>query len=170
LITHSSGDLLRRARLRAADELEDPAARLAVYDALGSFTDDGYEGMYLDRRAAALDALGRHEEAAAERLRLLETAPSGELGAEAWLLVGEARFEAGDFVGARSAYETVMSIARPGAPRWAFANYKLAWCQWALGDRQAAVERLRAALTDLDPPIAAIAAQELKKLEAALLR
>jgi predicted TPR repeat methyltransferase len=63
-----------------------------------------------------------------------------------------------------------MSIARPGAPRWAFANYKLAWCQWALGDRQAAVERLRAALTDLDPPIAAIAAQELKKLEAALLR
>jgi len=81
--------------------------------------------------AAALDDLGRGDEAASQRVNLVRTWPESAYTAQAYVLIGEHYFEGNDAFRAALAYD---KAARLPDNHWtAFALYKLAWCQYNLG-------------------------------------
>lgn len=86
---------------------------------------------------SALLDLGRPDEAAEQFQGLVERWPDAPLAADAWVQLGEHRFANGDAAGAMLAYQKAArfeaSALRP------FALYKLAWCQYNLGDVEGAI-------------------------------
>src|SRR5690606_28206385 len=81
--------------------------------------------LYLVGFAARED--GRGAEAEAVFRRLVAEHPRSPLYADAWMMLGEERFQAEDWAAARAAYLEV--VARPDARAYDLALFKTAWCE-----------------------------------------
>ncbi|GDX79243.1 hypothetical protein LBMAG42_10540 [Deltaproteobacteria bacterium] len=89
------------------------------------------------RHANALEAAGEKDAAYAEFTQLVKSAPEDPYLAEAWLHIGEYWFDRDDFAKAHAAYKH--ALERPNGDREGFASYKLAWCEYNLGDYPLAI-------------------------------
>ncbi|MDP2307907.1 MAG: tetratricopeptide repeat protein [Pseudomonadota bacterium] len=98
-----------------------------------------------------------------EATRLVQTWPLSHRAPQAWVLLGEHHFARNELALARAAYEPV--AADPEAPLYAFANYKLGWTLYALGDRAGGYEKLGITIaTATDEKLRADATAERAKL------
>jgi cellulose synthase operon protein C len=76
----------------------------------------------------------REEEALARFREVIEKYPDSPLYGDAWMMVGEHHFQLGKWPEALAAYSNI----GPDAPTYDVALFKTAWCQWKLGDTNAA--------------------------------
>ena len=76
----------------------------------------------------------REEEALAKFREVIEKFPASPLYGDAWMMVGEHHFQQGKWPDALAAYSNI----GPDAPTYDVALFKTAWCQWKLGDTNAA--------------------------------
>ncbi len=81
--------------------------------------------------------LGRDAEALATFESLVSAHPASTAAPEAWLRIGEARFDAARWSDAALAYARA---AAPGTQWYEMALYKLAWTRFMQGDRPASLE------------------------------
>lgn len=87
-----------------------------------------------------LEDVGRNAEAVAQYRALLRDFPGSRYAPDAWLELGNRAFDAGELAAAQDAYT---HASRMGSPRVrSYATYKLAWCDFNLGDFEAAREKL----------------------------
>ncbi len=73
---------------------------------------------------------------------LIKEYPDSGYAADAWLQLGEHFFNTGKLVNAVKAYEAAAATKRPRV--YAYATYKLAWCDFNLQDYPAALAKFRA--------------------------
>ncbi|MEZ0312593.1 MAG: tetratricopeptide repeat protein [Myxococcota bacterium] len=73
---------------------------------------------------------------------LIKEYPDSVYAADAWLQLGEHFFNGGKLVNAVKAYEAAAATKRPRV--YAYAMYKLAWCDFNLQDYPAALAKFRA--------------------------
>ena len=87
-----------------------------------------------------LEDVGRDDEAVAQYRTLLRDFPSSKYAPDAWLELGNHAFDKGNLATAQDAYQ---HASRIGAARVrSYATYKLAWCDFNLGDFEGAREKL----------------------------
>lgn len=92
-------------------------------------------------QASALIELGQADDAARALSTLVRTHTDSPLQADAYVLLGEAAFEAGDLPRATLAYRRAASFTDADiAP---FAQYKLAWCLYNSGDLDATIRTMK---------------------------
>lgn len=96
--------------------------------------------------ARTLSRLDRDDDALVELRRLLRGTPDSRFAPDAWLLVGETLFDRGDAPGALAAYARAASWK--DFDKHSFAAYKLAWCQYNVGDVETAAQTMRAVAAD----------------------
>jgi tetratricopeptide (TPR) repeat protein len=84
---------------------------------------------------------GREQEALGFFERVIEEHPDSQLYGDAWMMIGEHHFAAEQWVEARSAYSQILS--RPAAATYDLALFKTAWCDWKLGEVDAAAQKLK---------------------------
>ncbi|MBC7793966.1 MAG: tetratricopeptide repeat protein, partial [Clostridia bacterium] len=102
-----------------------------------------------DRRAEVLYSLATAQYDAGETKlgvetfwQLIKEQPDSSFAADAWLQLGEHFFNLGKLVSAVKAYESAAATKRPRV--YAYATYKLAWCDFNLQDYQTALTKFRA--------------------------
>lgn len=103
----------------------------ALLGAAPAFASDSDPAAAL-RHAISLEAAGEKDSAYAEFERITRTSPDDHYTVEAWLHIGEYWFDKDDAAKALAAYRN--AIGGPGGDREGFAAYKIAWCQFKLGD------------------------------------
>ena len=141
---------LRRAETEAAGDASkanhapSDAARLRAMDAyarlLKAFPKYPRRDEVLFSLAYDLEDVGRNEEAVAQYRLLLRDFPASRYAPDAWLELGNHAFDAGSLAAAQEAYQ---HASRVGSPRVrSYATYKLAWCDFNLGDFEGAREKL----------------------------
>ncbi|HTS82868.1 MAG TPA: tetratricopeptide repeat protein [Myxococcaceae bacterium] len=141
---------LRRAEIEAAgepsraDHRQSEAARARAMDAyarlLKSFPRYPRRDEVMFSLAYDLEDVGRSEEAAGQYRALLRDFPRSRFAPDAWLELGNRAFDAGALAAAQDAYQ---HAGRIGSPRVrSYATYKLAWCDFNLGDFEGAREKL----------------------------
>jgi tetratricopeptide (TPR) repeat protein len=87
-----------------------------------------------------LEDVGRGDEAVAQYRMLIRDFPKSRYAPDAWLEVGNHAFDKGNLAAAQDAYQ---HASRIGSARVrSYATYKLAWCDFNLGDFEAAREKL----------------------------
>ncbi|HUM12141.1 MAG TPA: tetratricopeptide repeat protein [Myxococcaceae bacterium] len=87
-----------------------------------------------------LEDVGRGDEAVDRYRALIRDFPKSRYAPDAWLELGNRAFDTGNLAAAQDAYQ---HAARIGSPRVrGYATYKLAWCDFNLGDFEGARERL----------------------------
>ena len=92
---------------------------------------------------------GRAEEAADAFKRLVRTYADSELAADAYVQLGDYYFEVReDAFGALRAYQR--AAAAPESANRSWAQYRMAWCYYNLGELRQAIDALRAVATE--PP------------------
>lgn len=84
----------------------------------------------------------REEEAMGRFQEVIEKFPKSALYGDAWMMVGEHFFAAGDWVRAKDAYVHVGENAATSD----LALFKVAWCEWKLGDTTAAAKDFKKVL------------------------
>jgi tetratricopeptide (TPR) repeat protein len=72
----------------------------------------------------------REDEAMAKFQEVIQRFPKSSLYGDAWMMVGEHYFGAGDWVKARDAYKNISDEAATSD----LATFKIAWCEWKLGN------------------------------------
>ncbi|MDX2087706.1 MAG: tetratricopeptide repeat protein [Kofleriaceae bacterium] len=77
---------------------------------------------------------GREEEAMGRFNEVIKRFPDSSLQGDAWMMVGEHWFAAGDWAKAKEAYKNVADSAATSD----LAIFKIAWCEWKLGNTQQA--------------------------------
>ncbi|HEY5677243.1 MAG TPA: tetratricopeptide repeat protein, partial [Myxococcales bacterium] len=82
---------------------------------------------------------GNKAEAAQRYRALIDGFPSSRFVPDAWVQVGEHAFAANDLAHARDAFARAAAFHAPRL--YAFALYKLAWCDYDAGDYGAAIKR-----------------------------
>lgn len=87
---------------------------------------------------------GREAEAMAQFQAVIELYPSSPLYGDAWMMVGEHHFAAGEWAKARDSYEHILTD--PGAATYDLAMFKSAWCDWKLGEVDRAALRFKTVL------------------------
>jgi cellulose synthase operon protein C len=95
--------------------------------------------LYLIGFAAKQD--GREPDALEMFQRVIADHPTSPLFGDAWMMIGEHHFAAEDWVKARAAYTQILD--RPKAAVYDLALFKTAWCDWKLGDVDAATDKLK---------------------------
>ncbi|HSP17960.1 MAG TPA: tetratricopeptide repeat protein, partial [Myxococcaceae bacterium] len=141
---------LRRAETEAAgdaskaDHAPSEAVRVRAMDAyarlLKTFPKYPRRDEVLFSLAYDLEDVGRQEEAVAQYRALLRDFPGSRFAADAWLELGNHAFDAGNVAAAQDAYE---HATRVGSPRVrSYATYKLAWCDFNLGEFEGARQKL----------------------------
>jgi tetratricopeptide (TPR) repeat protein len=87
-----------------------------------------------------LEDVGRGQEAVERYRALIRDFPGSRYAPDAWLELGNHAFDTGNLAVAQDAYQ---HAARIGSPRVrSYAVYKLAWCDFNLGEFEAAREKL----------------------------
>ena len=87
-----------------------------------------------------LEDVGRNDEAVAQYRTLIRDFPSSKYAPDAWLELGNHAFDKGNLATAQDAYQ---HASRIGSARVrSYATYKLAWCDFNLGDFEGAREKL----------------------------
>jgi tetratricopeptide (TPR) repeat protein len=130
-----------------------PAESATIYERV--LKEHGAEGAW---QIAAIDPTRTF----AEATRLVRTWPTSERAPDAWLLLGEHHFARNELTQARAAYEQAAAV--PTSPFHAFANYKLGWTLYALGDKAGGHAKLGIAIETTDPKLRAAATAERQKL------
>ncbi|MCK6523657.1 tetratricopeptide repeat protein [Myxococcota bacterium] len=97
------------------------------------------EALYL--QAVTRQALGDEVGALESLTTLVKTYPSSPRAPEAYVLLGERYFDLGNPHKAKLAYSKV--LAWPDHPLYPFAIYKLAWCDYNVGEERAAIEGMK---------------------------
>lgn len=107
---------------------------------------DGYP--QYDRRAEVLYSLATAQYDAGDVKpgvetfwQLIKEQPDSPYAADAWLQLGEHFFNTGKLANAVKAYESAAATKRPRV--YAYATYKLAWCDYNLQDYHGALQRFR---------------------------
>ena len=72
----------------------------------------------------------REDDAMAKFREVIDRFPGSPLAADAWMMVGEHFFADGDWVKARDAYRNIPDDAATSD----LATFKIAWCEWKLGN------------------------------------
>jgi TolA-binding protein len=114
--------------------LDEPAR---VFRALlDEFPDFGRADLvtYLVGFAARED--GREREAFELFTRVIETYAASPVVGDAWMMIGEHHFAAGDWAAARDAYAAVLAL--PDAPVHDLALFKIAWAHWRMNEVETA--------------------------------
>jgi tetratricopeptide (TPR) repeat protein len=86
----------------------------------------------------------KQEEALGFFRQVVERYPSSPLYGDAWMMIGEFYFGAGQWAEARAAYANILS--RPEAATYDLALFKTAWADWKLGDPDLAARRFKEVL------------------------
>jgi len=95
--------------------------------------------LYLVGFAAKED--GREDEALTFFARVIKEHPTSPLFGDSWMMIGEHYFAAEKWEDARGAYAKILT--RSDAATYDLALFKTAWCDWKLGDVQAAADKLK---------------------------
>ncbi len=90
---------------------------------------------------AALGDVGQKKEANDEFTRLVKTYPESAKIPDAYVLIGEYWFEENQAYKALTAYQK--AAAFKNHDKYAFANYKLAWCYFNVGDPEKAIVTMK---------------------------
>ncbi len=98
--------------------------------------------LYLIGFAAKED--GREAEAMGRFQEVIERFPGSPLYGDAWMMVGEHHFGAGNWEAARAAYMNILGDRN--AATYDLAMFKTAWCDWKLGDVDSAARRFKEVL------------------------
>jgi tetratricopeptide (TPR) repeat protein len=141
---------LRRAETEAtgdetkADHRPSDAVRTRAMDAyarlLKSFPKYPRRDEVLFSLAYDLEDVGRGDEAVQQYRALLRDFPKSKYAPDAWLELGNHAFDKGKLAEAQDAYQ---HAARVGSARVrSYATYKLAWCDFNLGEFEGAREKL----------------------------
>jgi tetratricopeptide (TPR) repeat protein len=85
---------------------------------------------------------GREEEAMGRFNEVIKRFPDSSLQGDAWMMVGEHWFAAGDWGKAKEAYKNVAESAATSD----LAIFKIAWCEWKLGNTQQAAKDFKRVL------------------------
>ena len=88
----------------------------------------------------------REEEAMGRFQEVIEKFPKSPLYGDSWMMVGEHYFAAGDWVRAKDAYVHVGDEAATSD----LALFKVAWCEWKLGDTAAAAKDFKRVLDNAE--------------------
>jgi tetratricopeptide (TPR) repeat protein len=86
----------------------------------------------------------RQQEALGFYRQVVERHPDSPLYGDAWMMIGEHYFNAGQWGEARDAYAHI--LARPDAATYDLALFKTAWADWKLGDPDLAARRFKEVL------------------------
>ena len=100
-------------------------------------------------QASALLVLGQATDANRALTTLVRDHAESPLAVDAYVLLGEQAFEAGDLPRATLAYRRAASFK--GAPLAPFAQYKLAWCLYNTGDLDATITTMKGVLAMQGP-------------------
>jgi tetratricopeptide (TPR) repeat protein len=90
----------------------------------------------------ALADIGQTDEANNQFTRLVKTYPESTWIPDAYVLIGEYWFDKNQAFKALSAYQR--AAAYKDHDKYAFANYKLAWCYYNVGDYPKAIDTMKA--------------------------
>jgi TolA-binding protein len=91
---------------------------------------------------AAHKDLGDEASAVENFKQLVKLYPESQYIPDAYVLIGEYYFEVeGNAFGALKAYQKAASFT--DSPKYSYATYKLAWCQYNVGEYQAAIETMK---------------------------
>ena len=93
----------------------------------------------------ALSDTGQTDPANAEFTRLVKTYPESKFVPDAYVLIGEYWFEKNEAYKALNAYQK--AAAYKDHEKYAFANYKLAWCYYNVGDYPTAIDKMKAVVS-----------------------
>ena len=86
----------------------------------------------------------RQQEALGFYRQVVERHPDSPLYGDAWMMIGEHYFNAGQWAEARDAYARILS--RPDAATYDLALFKTAWADWKMGDPDLAARRFKEVL------------------------
>jgi len=100
-----------------------------------------YLGQALGEVANAMGDTKRRDEANVELTRLVKTYPESRFIPDAYLLIGEYYFEKNEAMKALMAYQR--SASYRDYEKYAFANYKLAWCWYNVGEYGKAIDTMK---------------------------
>ena len=92
--------------------------------------------------ANALQDTEQKDEAVKQYLALVKTYPDSQYVPDAYVQIGEYYFDANNAYKALLAYQKATFYK--DSPKYAFAMYKLAWCQYNVGDYDKAIETMKA--------------------------
>jgi tetratricopeptide (TPR) repeat protein len=91
---------------------------------------------------AAYKDVGDEAKAVENFKQLVKVYPESQYIPDAYVLIGEYYFEIeGNAFGALKAYQKAASFT--DSPKYSYATYKLAWCQYNVGEYQAAIETMK---------------------------
>jgi tetratricopeptide (TPR) repeat protein len=93
----------------------------------------------------ALADTNQTDPANAEFTRLVKTYPESKFVPDAYVLIGEYWFEKNEAYKALNAYQK--AAAYKDHEKYAFANYKLAWCYYNVGDYATAIDKMKAVVS-----------------------
>lgn len=114
--------------------------------------------------AQLLGDLRRDPEATAAWERALAAEPGGRWAATARLALADRAFDRADLVAAGEGYRHLLADPSLGP----YAAYKLAWCEWNLGDLGGAAARFAALASGPPGPLATEARRDLARAAASL--
>ncbi len=84
----------------------------------------------------------REDEAMARFQEVIERFPGSALEGDAWMMIGEHWFATGNWTKAKAAYKRIGDAAATSD----LATFKLAWCEWKLGDATQAAKDFKRVL------------------------
>jgi len=91
--------------------------------------------------ASALQDIGEREEAVKEFTNLTRTYPESQYNPDAYVNIGEFYFDTNNAYKALIAYQKATRYKE--SPQYAFATYKLAWCEYNVGEYGKAIETMK---------------------------
>lgn len=100
-----------------------------------------YLGQALNEIANATGETKRRDESSVELTRLVKTYPDSRFIPDAYLLIGEYYFDKNEAMKALTAYQRAASYR--DFEKYAFANYKLAWCWYNVGEYGKSIETMK---------------------------
>ncbi|MDP2311195.1 MAG: tetratricopeptide repeat protein [Pseudomonadota bacterium] len=93
----------------------------------------------------ALSDTGQTDPANTEFTKLVKTYPESRFVPDAYVLIGEYWFDKNEAYKALNAYQK--AAAYKDHEKYAFANYKLAWCYYNVGDYPTAIDKMKAVVS-----------------------
>lgn len=100
-----------------------------------------YLGQALNEIANATGDAKRRDESTVELTRLVKTYPESRFIPDAYLLIGEYYFDKNEAMKALMAYQRAAAFRE--FEKYAFANYKLAWCWYNVGEYGKSIETMK---------------------------
>jgi tetratricopeptide (TPR) repeat protein len=91
--------------------------------------------------ASSLQELGKKDEAVEMYTTLVRTYEASNYRADAYVQIGEYYFDANNAYKALTAYQNATKYK--DSPQYAFANYKLAWCYYNVGEHGKAIDTMK---------------------------